>query len=67
MEIKHFKKKINPKKHNYFLGVRITKDDFKDEKIKEFVLKIRIPSFFKWTLTGDIQQKEEKKDTTKKE
>lgn len=59
MQIEYLKKKYRYEKHDYFLGVRLTKEDFKDEKIKEVVLKIKIPTCFNWTASGNIQVKNE--------
>jgi len=63
MEIKHLKKERTPEKHDYSLGVRLTKEDFKNDKIKEIVLKIKVPSFLSWNSTKEVQKKEKENYT----
>lgn len=64
MEIKHLKKEYTPDKHDYSLGVRLTREDFKGEKIKEVVLRIKVPSFLNWSSTGEILKRKEENNYT---
>lgn len=67
MEIKHLKKEYTSDKHDYSLGVRLVKEDFKNEMIREIVLKIKVPYplSIRWSSTGEIVKKEEEKEGKK--
>lgn len=61
MEIIYKTKEKSKEEHIYSLIIRLTKTDFNDDKIKELVLKIKVPSFLNW----DSEKIKKKPETIK--